>query len=127
MVPDNLKYTTDHEWIAQVSEDVVRVGITHHAQQQLGDVVFVQLPEIGDEVSGGDAAGEVESTKSVSEIFAPISGEVVARNEQLEAAPELVNSDPYGAGWMLEIKIADVAQIEDLLAAQAYRDLIDAS
>src|ERR687886_880416 len=101
-VPEDLRYTTDHEW-ARLEDGKVRIGITDYAQDALGDIVFVQLPEPGTEVRAGQPLGEVESTKSVSEIFAPVSGTVVARNEALESTPELINSDPYGAGWLVEI------------------------
>ena len=105
MIPDDLKYTAEHEWVRQPgeAEGSVRVGITDYAQDALGDIVYVQLPEAGTSMSAGDVLGELESTKSVSEVYAPVAGEVVARNESLDATPELVNSDPYGAGWLFEI------------------------
>ncbi|MEV6233847.1 glycine cleavage system protein GcvH [Saccharopolyspora shandongensis] len=124
--PDEIKYTEEHEWIQRTAEDKVRIGITDYAQQQLGDVVFVQLPDLGQQVTAGDSMGEVESTKSVSEIYAPITGEVVARNEQLEDEPELVNSAPLDDGWMVELKIADPAQLDGLLDAAAYQKLTEA-
>ncbi|SDY67220.1 glycine cleavage system H protein [Saccharopolyspora shandongensis] len=123
--PDEIKYTEEHEWIQRTAEDKVRIGITDYAQQQLGDVVFVQLPDLGQQVTAGDSMGEVESTKSVSEIYAPITGEVVARNEQLEDEPELVNSAPLDDGWMVELKIADPAQLDGLLDAAAYQKLTE--
>ncbi|GAA0536561.1 glycine cleavage system H protein [Saccharopolyspora subtropica] len=123
--PDEIRYTEQHEWVRRTAEDRVRVGITDYAQQQLGDVVFVQLPAVGEQVAAGDALGEVESTKSVSDIYAPVTGEVVARNEQLEDQPELVNSAPLEDGWMVEITLADPAQWDGLLDAEAYRKLID--
>ena len=119
MIPEDLRYTEAHEWVRQQGDGVVRVGITDHAQSQLGDVVFVQLPDVGSAVTAGAPVGEVESTKSVSEIFSPLSGEVVAVNERLADTPELVNTGPYGDGWMLELRVADGEQPE-LLDAAAY-------
>ena len=121
-VPDELRYTAEHEWI-RGSTGTVRVGITDYAQEALGDVVYVSLPEVGATVQKGAAVGEVESTKSVSDIYAPVSGTVTARNEQLDEHPELINSDPYGEGWMVEIELADAADIEGLLDAAAYGTL----
>jgi glycine cleavage system H protein len=121
-VPDDLRYTAEHEWIRGDS-GTVRVGITDYAQEALGDVVYVSLPEEGASISKGAAVGEVESTKSVSDIFAPISGTVGARNEKLEEQPELINSDPYGEGWMFEIEVSDEAELGDLLDAAAYGEL----
>jgi glycine cleavage system H protein len=118
-------YTEEHEWVARIGEGSVRIGITDFAQTQLGDVVFVQLPEVGEQVTAGQAVGEVESTKSVSDINAPIAGEVTGRNDALDATPELVNSDPYGEGWMIEIKLADPAAVDGLLNADAYRKLAE--
>jgi glycine cleavage system H protein len=122
MVPDDLRYTAEHEWVRAGESGTVRVGITDFAQQQLGDVVYVALPEVGTEVSAQQTLGEVESTKSVSDLYAPVTGRVVARNESLTDAPELVNSDPYGEGWMLEIALDDPGQVDGLLEPQAYRD-----
>jgi glycine cleavage system H protein len=121
-VPDDLRYTAEHEWIRGES-GTVRVGITDYAQEALGDVVYVSLPEQGASVSKGAAVGEVESTKSVSDIFAPVSGTVAARNEKLDEQPELINSDPYGEGWMFEIEVSDDAELADLLDAGAYGEL----
>ena len=118
-VPDDLKYTAEHEWV-RVNGTTARIGITDFAQQSLGDVVYVSLPAVGDSTSSGAALGEVESTKSVSDLYAPLSGIVTARNEQLESRPELVNSDPYGEGWIVEIEFGEVAQLDDLLDAAAY-------
>lgn len=123
--PDEIKYTEEHEWVQRTAEDAVRIGITDYAQQQLGDVVFVQLPELGQQVTAGESMGEVESTKSVSEIYAPVTGEVVARNDQLEDEPELVNSAPLAGGWMVELKLADPAQLDGLLDAEAYKKLTE--
>jgi glycine cleavage system H protein len=128
VVPEDLRYTAQHEWLRK-RDGVVRVGITDYAQDALGDVVFVQLPAVGDRVAPGDACGEVESTKSVSEVYAPVGGEVVARNEALDSTPELVNSDPYGEGWMFEVRADPSADAPDggLLDASAYTTLIGGS
>ncbi|USQ77907.1 glycine cleavage system protein GcvH [Ornithinimicrobium cryptoxanthini] len=123
--PEDLRYTSDHEWIRDQGEGVVRVGITSYAQDALGDVVYASLPAVGDELAVGDACGEVESTKSVSDIYAPLAGEVVAVNEALDATPELLNSDPYGEGWMMEIKLANEADLDGLLDAGAYREQVN--
>ena len=125
MVPEELKYTQEHEWVARTGEDSVRIGITDFAQTQLGDVVFVQLPEVGERVTAGQAVGEVESTKSVSDINVPVGGEVTARNDALDESPELVNSDPYGEGWMIEVKLADPSEVDGLRDADAYRQLTE--
>ena len=119
--PDDLWYTTEHEWVKTVG-DRMRVGITAYAQDALGDIVYVSLPEAGSTISAGSSVGEVESTKSVSDLYAPISGTVVERNEALEATPELVNSDPYGQGWMFEVEPSDPDAAERLLSADQYRD-----
>ncbi|HXT43853.1 MAG TPA: glycine cleavage system protein GcvH [Pseudonocardiaceae bacterium] len=124
MVPDDLRYTAEHEWVLLREEGTVRIGVTDYAQTQLGDVVYIQLPRLGDSVSAGEPVGEVESTKSVSDVFAPVEGEVVGRNEALEDSPDLVNSDPYGAGWMIEIKPAQPAAVDSLMIAEEYRALI---
>jgi len=121
-VPDNLRYSTDHEWIRS-DGDKVRVGITDYAQDALGDVVFVELPAEGATVAAGGTLGEVESTKSVSEIYAPVGGEVVAVNRALSDAPEQVNQDPYGEGWICEILPSDPSAVDGLLDAEAYRQL----
>jgi len=121
MVPDDRRYTAQHEWVQSADGSArVRVGITDFAQEQLGDVVFVSLPEVGAELAAEASFGEVESTKSVSDLYAPVAGRVVARNDSLDDAPELVNTDPYGAGWMVEIEVADPAAVEALLDAEAY-------
>lgn len=124
MVPEGLRYSLAHEWVLTSAQGTLRVGITDYAQAQLGDIVHVELPPVGDVVARGDPLGEVESTKSVSEVFAPVAGEVVARNDALEDNPELVNVDPYGQGWMIEIKPADVSAMDPLLGAGDYRALI---
>jgi len=123
-IPDELRYTAEHEWVSGDGADSpVRVGITDFAQDALGDIVYVQLPEVGAEVSAGDAFGEVESTKSVSEIYAPISGEVTAVNQAVVDNPELINSDPYGEGWLVEIVPANGDAVSQLLDAQGYGQL----
>jgi glycine cleavage system H protein len=125
--PEDLKYTSEHEWVRTPggSEDSVRIGVTHFAQDALGDIVFVSLPEAGTEVSAGSAVGELESTKSVSDVYAPLDGKVVARNEDLDATPELVNSDPYGAGWLFELVPSDPSAVDGLLDATAYQATLD--
>lgn len=123
-VPDDLRYSADHEWV-RVDASRARVGITDYAQEALGDVVFVDLPEVGTAVRSGDVLGEVESTKSVSEIYAPVSGTVTGSNGALAEAPEAMNSDPYGEGWICEIEIEDGGVPDDLLDAGAYRKLIE--
>jgi glycine cleavage system H protein len=122
--PQDLRYTAEHEWVRVGTDGVVRIGITAFAQDALGDVVFVSLPAVGDTVSAGDSCGEVESTKSVSDLYAPLSGEVVAVNEALESAPELVNTDPYGQGWMYDLKLTDAGAEGSLLDLPAYRALL---
>jgi glycine cleavage system H protein len=122
VIPQDLRYTEAHEWVRELGDGVVRIGITDHAQSQLGDVVFVQLPEAGADVTAGAAIGEVESTKSVSDIYAPVAGTVVAVNEALADNPELVNSGPYEAGWMIEVRLAGAPA--DLMDAAAYSALI---
>jgi glycine cleavage system H protein len=124
--PDHLRYTQDHEWVEQLgsgAEETVRVGITAYAQNALGDVVYVSLPSVGDTVTAGETCGEVESTKSVSDLFAPLSGAVTAVNTALDTAPELVNSAPYTDGWMYELSVA-TGSLDGLLDAQAYRDSV---
>jgi glycine cleavage system H protein len=115
-IPADLYYTEEHEWVQKTGDDTVRVGITDYAQSALGDVVFVQLPDVGAEVTAGESFGEVESTKSVSDLYAPVSAKVVAVNGDLEGNPQLVNSDPYGDGWLLELQV-DAAALADGLAA----------
>ena len=119
--PQDLRYTAEHEWVRTADDGTVRIGITSFAQDSLGDVVYVSLPTVGDTVSAGDACGEVESTKSVSDLYAPLAGEVTAVNESLDATPELVNTDPYGEGWMYELRPADAAAVEALLDPAAYQ------
>jgi glycine cleavage system H protein len=117
--PIDLKYATSHEW-ARLDGDIITVGITDHAQEALGDLVFVELPEVGDSVNAGDEAGVVESVKAASDIYAPVSGEVVEINPALEDTPELINSDPYGEGWMYKIKVSDLAELDDMMSADEY-------
>ena len=123
-VPSALRYSTDHEWVRKLNDDLVRIGITDYAQDALGDVVFVEVAEVGTTVAAGAIFGEVESTKSVSELLAPVSGEVVAVNEDLEAAPERVNEDPYGDGWICEMR-TESSTTDGLLDASAYLALIE--
>ncbi|MDH5277806.1 MAG: glycine cleavage system protein GcvH [Actinomycetota bacterium] len=120
MYPEDLKYTTDHEWVRAMDDGTVRFGITDFAQDALGDIVYVTLPEPGAQITTGQTCGEVESTKSVSDVYAPVTGTVTARNDALEATPEVVNSDPYGAGWMVAVELADPAQLGELLDAAGY-------
>lgn len=118
-IPENAKYTKDHEW-ARVEGDIVAIGINDYAQDQLGEVVFVELPEIGDSFEKGDEFGTVESVKAVSEIYMPVSGEVIELNESLEDSPELVNTDPYEDGWIIKVKPADVSEMDKLMDRTAY-------
>jgi glycine cleavage system H protein len=127
VVPQDLSYTAEHEWARIESDGTVRVGITDFAQEALGDVVFVSLPNVGAQVSTGQVLGEVESTKSVSEIYAPFAGEVVARNDELETRPDLLNSDSYGDGWIVTIRPADEAAVAGLLDAPGYEAIIAAA
>jgi glycine cleavage system H protein len=122
--PEELKYSKEHEWARQEGKSI-RVGITDFAQDALGDVVYVDVPEVGTHVTAGQPFGEVESTKSVSDVFAPVSGTVLERNDALADTPELVNSDPYGDGWMVLIDPADATELEALLGARAYRELTE--
>jgi glycine cleavage system H protein len=125
MYPDDLRYTKEHEW-ARLEGGIVRVGITHYAQDSLGDIVYVDLPGPGTQVASGQAFGEVESTKSVSDIFSPITGEITERNSKLEESPEVVNSDPYGEGWMVVITPANPGELDGLLSAADYQAFIEA-
>ncbi len=122
MYPDDLQYTSEHEWVRTPGEQEgsVRIGITHYAQDALGDIVYVSLPVVGTTVEAGSTCGELESTKSVSDIYAPVTGEVVACNEALDVTPELVNNDPYGGGWLFEVVPSDRSQLDDLMDAPAY-------
>ncbi|MBA2133091.1 glycine cleavage system protein GcvH [Capillibacterium thermochitinicola] len=123
MIPSDLKYTPDHEWVREKG-DRATVGITEYAQKELGDVVYVELPAIGEKVKAKTEMGSIESVKAVSDIYAPLSGEVLAVNEELQFNPELVNQDPYGKGWIAEIEITDREELKKLLSAEEYRKLI---
>ncbi|MCD6641006.1 MAG: glycine cleavage system protein GcvH [Nocardioides sp.] len=126
MFPEDLKYTAEHEWVRGSGDaDAVRVGITDYAQDALGDIVYVSLPQVGDRVTSGEACGELESTKSVSDIYAPLTGEVVAVNDALDATPELVNNDPYEAGWLFEVRPDDASSVDGLMDAAAYQATLD--
>ncbi|CAI3796051.1 glycine cleavage system protein GcvH [Pseudarthrobacter sp. MM222] len=125
IIPEELSYTAEHEWVSAPNADgVVRVGITDFAQDALGDVVYAQMPEVGTAIKANDVVGEVESTKSVSDIYAPVSGEVVSRNESLDTDSALINSDPYGEGWLIEIKLAEPDAVESLLSASEYEQQV---
>ena len=119
--PEDLRYTSDHEWVRTTGSGTVRVGVTHYAQDALGDVVYVSLPTVGDTIEAGDSCGEVESTKSVSDLYAPLPGTITAVNDALDASPELVNSAPYTDGWMYELELAEGADKSGLLDVEAYR------
>jgi len=121
--PEDLKYTKDHEW-AKLESDIVTIGLSDYAQDQLGEIVFVELPETGDTFSRGDEFGSVESVKAVSEVYIPLSGEIVEINEALEDAPELVNEDCYKGGWIIKVKPADLSQLDDLMDKAAYLDML---
>jgi glycine cleavage system H protein len=124
--PEDLKYTAEHEWV-KAGEGPARVGITDFAQDALGDIVYVQLPEVGSKVRAGDACGELESTKSVSDLFAPLNGTVTAVNEALADQPDLVNTDPYGEGWLLDLDVEDAEEVEALMDAETYKAQLDQS
>ena len=123
--PENLRYTREHEWVDVVAEGRARSGITDHAQDALGDIVFVTLPALGTALAAGEPCGEVESTKSVSDIYAPVTGTVVARNDAAETSPETLNSDPYGDGWLVEVEVSDPAELEGLLDAAGYLAIVE--
>jgi glycine cleavage system H protein len=125
MYPEELKYTKEHEW-AKLEGNVIRVGITHYAQDALGDIVYVDLPSPGTQVAAGQAFGEVESTKSVSDIYSPVSGSITERNARLEEAPDLVNQEPYGEGWMVLIEPTNASELDGLLSATDYKAFIEA-
>jgi glycine cleavage system H protein len=124
--PEDLKYTREHEWVS-VEGNVATIGITDHAQSQLGDVVFVELPAVGDRVEKADAFGVVESTKAVSDVYAPVSGEITEVNDDLPDNPELLNEDPYGDGWMVKIALGDSTDLDDLMSADEYRAYLEES
>lgn len=123
--PTDVLYSTDHEWVRERGEGIVRVGITSYAQDALGDVVYVSLPTVGDTLAKGEAVGEVESTKSVSDLYAPLNGEITAINEALDQTPEIINTDPYREGWMYEMKIADASALGDLMDVEAYKEHVN--
>lgn len=123
-LPEELKYTKTHEWALREEDDVVMVGITDHAQQLLGDMVFVELPEVGDNVSMGDEVGVVESVKAASDFYAPVSGEVIEVNTELANAPSLVNSDPYGDGWLIKIRMDEPEEYDELVSAEEYEETL---
>ncbi|MXZ02888.1 MAG: glycine cleavage system protein GcvH [Chloroflexi bacterium] len=125
MYPDDLKYSSEHEWARVGNGAVVEVGITHYAQDTLGDVVFVELPEIGSRVDQFDKIGEIESVKAVSDLFSPVSGTVTAVNEELEQSPELCNSDPYGDGWIMEVKLDDPSELDELMDSETYQGTLE--
>lgn len=122
-IPENLKYSKDHEWIL-AEGDTVTIGITDYAQGELGDVVFVELPGAGDHFDVSDTFGTIEAVKAVSDLYCPVTGEIIESNENLEDGPEIVNQDPYGQGWMIKIKLDDVGQLDDLLDANEYKELV---
>ena len=124
-IPAELKYASSHEWVRKEADGTYTVGITEHAQGLLGDMVFVELPEVGDEVSAGDDCAVAESVKAASDIYAPLTGEIVAVNEDLEDSPELVNSDAFGDGWLFRIQAEDESELDNLLSAEGYQDSID--
>jgi len=124
VIPEDLQYTADHEWVRR-DGDVVTVGITDYAQDQLGDIVYLSLPAVGEAIESGAVVGELESTKSVSDLFAPVSGEVVSVNDALESTPETVNSDPYGQGWLMTVRVADPGALEGLMDASTYKASIE--
>jgi glycine cleavage system H protein len=123
VIPEDLYYSEEHEWV-RVDGDVATVGITDFAQEQLGDIVYVDLPQVGEKLEAGAVVGELESTKSVSDVFSPVSGEVVARNDSLDSGPEVINSDPYGEGWLIKVRTADEDPTASLLEAEAYSALV---
>jgi len=120
----NLKYSKEHEWVEVLSETQVRIGITDYAQNSLGDIVFVEIPEVGDEITANETMGSVESVKAVSDVYTPVSGKVVQLNENLEDAPETINEDPYVAGWMVVVELSDPSQLNDLLTLEEYEAFI---
>jgi glycine cleavage system H protein len=124
-IPANLKYTKDHEWVS-LEGDIATVGITHFAQKELGDIVYVEVETLDQTLEKDEVFGTVEAVKTVSDLFLPLSGEIVAFNDALESTPEVVNSDPYGAGWMIKIKVANMDEVDSLLSSESYKELIGA-
>jgi len=125
--PEDLKYTSEHEWVRSGNGSRVRIGVTEYAAEQLGDIVYVSLPEVGDTVAAGDACGELESTKSVSDLFSPVPGVVSGINERLAGTPEMINSDPYGDGWLFELDLDEEADLDGLLDADTYAEEVGAA
>lgn len=124
-IPEDLKYTESHEWVSVEADGSVRVGITDHAQEALGDLVFVELPGVGDEIDQGDACAVVESVKAASDIYSPVTGEIVAVNEALEDDPGIVNADPYGDGWLYQVSLSDTGELDALMDAEAYGETLE--
>lgn len=124
-IPANLKYTKDHEWVS-IEGDIATVGITHFAQKELGDIVYVEVETLDQTLEKDEVFGTVEAVKTVSDLFLPLSGEIIEFNEALESSPESVNSDPYGAGWMIKVKVANLDEVDSLLSSEAYKELIGA-
>jgi glycine cleavage system H protein len=124
-IPSDLRYAESHEWVSQEEEGVVKVGISDHAQEQLGDLVFVELPEEGTTFARGDACSVVESVKAASDIYCPVSGEIVVVNEVLAETPEIVNNDPYGDGWLFSVKLDDPGELDELMDAEGYKEHLD--
>ncbi len=122
-IPENLKYSQDHEWI-RTEEDIAYVGITDHAQSNLGDIVFIEVETVGEKLDKGDAFGNVEAVKAVEELYLPVAGEVLEFNEELEDSPDLVNKDPYGKGWLIKVKLSNPAELDDLMGSEAYSEFI---
>lgn len=126
-IPSDLKYLDSHEWVRVEGDGTVTIGISDHAQSALGDLVFVEVPDIGRKVKAGDAFAVVESVKAASDVYSPLSGEVVAANAELGNAPELINQDPYGAGWLVKLRLSDATEVTKLLDASAYQKVVDAA
>ncbi len=124
-VPANFKYTEDHEW-AKIEGDIVTIGITDYAQKELGDIVYVEVETVGETLSAGDTLGTIEAVKTVADVFIPISGEVIEKNEKLADQPELINNDPYGEGWIVKVKISDASELDNLLSAEEYQSKTEA-
>jgi glycine cleavage system H protein len=125
--PDDVRYTKEHEWVRLESDGLARVGITDHAQDALGDVVYVDLPEVGTSVRADESFAEVESTKSVSDVYSPVSGTIVERNQELADRPELVNEQPYGDGWLVAVRLEDQAELDRLMTAESYRSFVQST
>jgi glycine cleavage system H protein len=123
-IPENLKYTKDHEW-ARIEGNIATIGVTDFAQKELGDIVFVEIETVGETIGKEEIFGTVEAVKTVSDLFMPLSGEIIEKNEELDSTPEAINKDPYGAGWMIKVKISNPSEIDDLLDATGYKELIE--